>query len=71
MALAPLFLGPEFQLGARWNRLVEAVKTRKKTGKNGGEMGEIWSKTSEQGRDKRDQLGESPRLPDPGSTKLI
>ena len=35
LALAPLFLGPEFQLGARWNRLVKAVKTRKKRGKTG------------------------------------
>ena len=35
LALAPLFLGPEFQLGARWNRLVEAVKTRKKREKTG------------------------------------
>ena len=24
------FLGPGFRLGARWNRLVETVKTRKK-----------------------------------------
>ena len=33
-----LFLGPGFRLGARWNRLVETVKTRKngkKRGKNG------------------------------------
>ena len=33
-----LFLGPGFRLAARWNRLVETVKTRKKrekTGKNG------------------------------------
>ena len=33
-----LFLGPGFRLGARWNRLVETVKTRKKrefSGKNG------------------------------------
>ena len=35
MALAPLFLGPEFQLGACWNRLVEAVKTRNKREKTG------------------------------------
>ena len=28
------FLGHGFRLGARWNRLVETVKTRKKTGKN-------------------------------------
>ena len=25
-----LFLGPGFRLGARWNRLIETVKTRKK-----------------------------------------
>ena len=31
-----LFLGPGFRLGARWNRLVETVKTRKKRGKTGG-----------------------------------
>ena len=30
-----LFLGPGFRLGARWNRLGEAVKTRKKRGKTG------------------------------------
>ena len=28
-----LFLGPGFRLGARWNRLGEAVKTRKDFGK--------------------------------------
>ena len=31
-----LFLGPGFRLGARWNRLGEAVKTRKKREKTGG-----------------------------------
>eukprot|EP01045_Picozoa_sp_COSAG04_P011403 COSAG04_NODE_734_length_10713_cov_2.619748_3_plen_96_part_00 len=31
-----LFLGPWFRLGARWNRLVETVKTRKKREKTGG-----------------------------------
>eukprot|EP01045_Picozoa_sp_COSAG04_P036389 COSAG04_NODE_8833_length_926_cov_1.308343_1_plen_101_part_10 len=30
-----LFLGPGFRLGARWNRLGEAVKTRKKREKTG------------------------------------
>ncbi len=30
LALVPPFLGPGFRLGARWNRLGEAVKTRKK-----------------------------------------
>ena len=30
-----LFLGPGFWPGARWNRLVEAVETRKKRGKTG------------------------------------
>ena len=30
-----LFLGPGFQLAACWNRLVEAVKTRKKREKTG------------------------------------
>ena len=30
---------------SRWNRLGQAVKTRKKTGKNRGKMGEIRSKT--------------------------
>ena len=28
-----------------------------KTGKNGGKMGEIWSKTCEQGKERRDHLG--------------
>ena len=31
-----LFLGPGFRLGARWNRLVKTVKTRKKREKTGG-----------------------------------
>ena len=31
-----LFLGPGFRLGARWNRLGQAVKTRKKREKTGG-----------------------------------
>ena len=31
----PLFLGPRFRLAARWNRLVETVKTRKKREKTG------------------------------------
>ena len=31
-----LFLGPGFRLVARWNRLVETVKTRKERGKTGG-----------------------------------
>ena len=35
LVLAPPFLGPGFRLGARWNRLGEAVKTRKKRGKTG------------------------------------
>ena len=30
-----LFLGPGFRLAARWNRLVETVKTRKRTDKTG------------------------------------
>ena len=37
-----LFLGPGFQLGARWNRLSETVKTRKKrenTGKKWARYG--------------------------------
>ena len=29
------FLGPGFRLGARWNRLAETVKTRKKREKTG------------------------------------
>ena len=33
LVLVPPFLGPGFRLGARWNRLGEAVKTRKKRGK--------------------------------------
>ena len=35
MAPVPPFLGPGFRLGARWNRLGEAVKTRKRRGKTG------------------------------------
>ena len=33
--LVPPFLGPGFRLGARWNRLVETVKMRKKREKTG------------------------------------
>ena len=40
----PLSLGPGFRLAARWNRLVETVKTRKKREENGAKMGEIRSK---------------------------
>eukprot|EP01045_Picozoa_sp_COSAG04_P028060 COSAG04_NODE_4262_length_2200_cov_2.258448_1_plen_255_part_10 len=35
LALVPPFLGPGFRLAARWNRLVETVKTRKKREKTG------------------------------------
>ena len=35
----PPFLGPGFRLGARWNRLGEAVKTRSKNGGKRGENG--------------------------------
>ena len=34
-AACRLFLGPGFRLGARWNRLGETVKTRKKREKTG------------------------------------
>ena len=56
MGSCRLFLGPGFRLGARWNRLVETVKTRKKTGKNGGKMGEIRPKTCEGRELTKDQL---------------
>ena len=45
--LCRLFLVPGFRLVARWNRLVETVKTRKKRGKNGGKIGEIQPKKCE------------------------
>ena len=35
LVLVPPFLGPGFRLGARWNRLGEPVKTRKKREKMG------------------------------------
>ena len=35
-----LFLGPGFRLAARWNRLGETVKMRKKR----GEMGKKWAR---------------------------
>ena len=35
LVVVPLFLGPGFRLGARWNRLVETVKTRKRREKTG------------------------------------
>ena len=35
MVPLPPFLGPGFRLGARWNRLGQAVKTRKKREKTG------------------------------------
>ena len=49
MVLLPAVAWPGFRLGARWNRLGEAVKTRKKREKRGERMGEIWSKTRGQG----------------------
>ena len=51
-----LSLGPGFRLGARWNRLGEPVKTRKKRGENGGKMGEIRSKKCEGRELTKDQL---------------
>ena len=36
LALVPPFLGPGLRLGARWNRLVETVNTRKKRANTGG-----------------------------------
>ena len=57
LALAPLFLGPEFQLAARWNRLVETVKTRKKREKTGKK----WARYGL----KRDKESGSPGLTSP------
>ena len=52
----PPFLGPGFRLGARWNRLVEAVKTRKKREKTGKKWARYGLKRVNTGRDRRDQL---------------
>ena len=51
-----MFLGPGFRLGARWNRLGEAVKTRKKREKTGGKWARYGLKRVNTGRDRRDQL---------------
>ena len=40
-----LFLGPGFRLAARWNRLGETVKTRKKRGKTGNK----WARYDHEG----------------------
>ena len=48
LALVP-FLGPGFRLGARWNRLVETVKTRKKRGKTGGKWARYGLKRVKEG----------------------
>ena len=44
-----LFLGPGFRLGARWNRLVETVKTRKKREKTGKKWARYGLKNVNQG----------------------
>ena len=44
-----LFLGPGFQLGARWNRLGETVKTRKKREKTGGKWARYGLRSVNQG----------------------
>ena len=42
-SICSAYLGgrPGFRLAARWNRVSEAVKTRKRREKTGGEMGEM------------------------------
>ena len=47
---------PLLRLGARWNRLVKTVKTRKKREKNGEKMGEIQPKRCEGRELTKDQL---------------
>ena len=44
-----LFLGPGVRLGARWNRLVETVKTRKKREKTGGRWARYGLRSVNQG----------------------
>ena len=44
-----LFLGPGFRLGARWNRLVETVKTRKKREKTGKKWARYGLKRAKEG----------------------
>ena len=44
-----LFLGPGFRLAARWNRLVETVKTRKKREKTGKKWARYGLKNVDQG----------------------
>ena len=44
-----LSLGPGFRLGARWNRLGQAVKTRKKREKTGGKWARYGLKNLNQG----------------------
>ena len=44
-----LFLGHGFRLGARWNRLVEAVKTRKKLEKTGEKWARYGLKRAKEG----------------------
>ena len=60
MVPVPPFLGPGFWLGARWNRLGEAVKTRKKREKTGKKWARYGLKRVNTGRDRRDQLDNDP-----------
>ena len=45
-----LFLGPGFQLAARWNRLGQTVKTRKKRGKAGKKWARYSLRSVKEGR---------------------
>jgi len=63
----PLFLGPGFRLAARWNRLGETVKTRKKREKTGGK----WARYGLKGVKSRDHLQAAGRASDTGSPSVV
>ena len=62
MGLVPPFLGPGFRLGARWNRLVETVKTRKRRGKTGKK----WARYGLRSVNKERTVGITCRVADDG-----
>ena len=49
LGLVPPFLGPGFRLGARWNRLGQAVKMRKKREKTGGKWARYSLRSAKEG----------------------
>ena len=68
---AKISLSWPWGLGARWNRLGEAVKTRKRRGETGGKRARYGLKRVNTGRDRRDQLAAAPSTTPAGWDVLI